>query len=235
MPAATAVLPRSVWPREMSNSRMNGGRPLPAGRTLLAALLIECGLVLAAVSLMAVAAARPQADDQPILMVVDTADVPKEEPKPLPKPVERTVPVKTTQRIAALPVPEPPPPAPVPSASPISEAPPPPPPAPVRGIDAVANKEAEFAARLKAAIQAAVSYPPAARAMGFRGKARVEFVYRDGGTHHMRVIEGSGIGMIDNAALAAVANATYPAAPDSHKGRDMPYQVTVIFELSAPH
>ena len=209
---------------------MGGARPLPPERTLLAAILIECGLVLAAVSLMAAAAARPQHDDQPMLMVVDTTDAPKEEPKPVPKPVERNVPVKTAQRIAAAPVPEPPPPAPVPSDSPISEAPPPP---PVRAIDAVADREAEFAARLKAAIQAAVTYPPAARNMGFRGKARVEFVFRDGGTRHMRVIQGSGIGMIDNAALAAVANAIYPAAPDSLKGRDMPYQVTVSFELNA--
>ena len=211
---------------------MTGARPLPPGRTLLAAILIECGLVLAAVSLMAAAAARPEHDDQPMLMVVDTTDVPKEEPKPQPKPLERTVPVKTAQRLAATPLPEPPPPAPVPSDSPISEAPPPPPP-PVRAIDATADKEAEFATRLKAAIQAAVTYPPAARAMGFRGKARVEFVFRDGGTHHMRVIQGSGSGMIDNAALAAVANAIYPAVPGSLKGRDMLYQVTVSFELNA--
>jgi protein TonB len=216
----------------MSNSRKNGVRPLPLGRTLLAAILIECGVVLSAVSLMAIAAAKPEHDAQPMLMVVDTTEIPKEESKPLPKPVERIAPVKTAQHIAPVPVPDPPPAAPTPSDSPITEVPPPPPP-PVRAVATGIDKEAEFAAKLKAAIQAAVSYPPAARSMGFRGKARVEFIFRDGGTQQVRVIQGSGIGMIDNAALAAVANAVYPPAPDTLKGKDMLYQVTVMFELNA--
>ena len=195
-------------------------------------MLIECGAVLAAASLMASAATKTEHNDQPMLMVVDVPEIPKEEPKPLPKPLERTVPVKTAQHIVPVPVPEPSPPAQTPSDSPITEAPPPPPP-PVRAATTGIDKETEFAARLKAAIQAAVSYPPAARNMGFRGKARVEFIFRDGGTRQVRVVQGSGIGMIDNAALAAVANAVYPSVPDTLKGKDMLYQVTVMFELNA--
>jgi protein TonB len=196
-------------------------------------MLIEYGLVLTVASLVASAAPRPEThQEQPIMMVVDAPEKPKDEPKLPPKPVERPIRVKTAQHIVPVPVPEPPPPIPAPTTSPIVEAPTPPPPpvpVPVTGLD----KEAEFAARLKAAIQAAVSYPPAARNMGFRGKARVEFIFRNGSTHQVRVIQGSGIGMIDNAALAAVANAIYPVAPDSLKGKDMLYQVTVTFELNA--
>jgi len=195
-------------------------------------MLIEFGLVLAVASLVASAATRPETrQEQPIMMVVEAPEKPKDEPKLPPKPVERPVRVKTAQHIAPVPVPEPPAPTPTPMASTIAEAQPPPPPVPVPAT--AIDKEAEFAARLKAAIQAAVSYPPAARNMGFRGKARVEFVFRNGSTHQVRVIQGSGIGMIDNAALAAVANAVYPAAPDSLKGKDMLYQVTVTFELNA--
>lgn len=217
----------------MSSKRPAAGEPLSFGRTLLTALAIECGVLLAAGSLMASAAAQARHDDPPMLMVVEAPapETPKEEPKPPPKPVVHPVPVKTAQHIMPLPTPEPPTPAPTPTDSPIVETPPPPPPAPAPSSSI--DKEIEFAARLKAAIQAAVAYPPAARSMGFRGKTRVEFVFRDGSTHQVRVIQGSGIGIIDNAALAAVANANYPQAPETLKGKDMLYQVTVTFDFSA--
>jgi protein TonB len=216
----------------MSSNRPAAAVPLSPGRALLLAALIECGVVLAAASLMASAATNNVREEPPLLMLVDAPpEPPKEEPKPLPpKPVERTVPIKVAQHVVPAPTPEPP--APAPSDSPIAETPPPPPP-PVRSAAAGVDKEAEFAAKLKAAIQAAVSYPPAARSMGFRGKARVEFVFRDGATHQVRIIQSSGIGMIDNAALAAVANALYPAAPESLRGKDMLYQVNVLFELQS--
>jgi protein TonB len=99
--------------------------------------------------------------------------------------------------------------------------------------DKTAEKEAEFAARVKAAIQAAVVYPAAARNMGYRGKARVEFIFHDGAVQQIHIVQGSGVGMIDNAALAAVANARYPAVPESLKGKDVPYQVNVLFEINA--
>jgi hypothetical protein len=37
--------------------------------------------------------------------------------------------------------------------------------------------------------------------------------------------------MIDTAALAAVGNALYPTIPESLKGRDLLYQVWVLFEI----
>lgn len=86
-------------------------------------------------------------------------------------------------------------------------------------------------ARLRAAIQAALVYPSAARDAGFQGHARVEFVFRDGVARNPRIIRSSGMGLTDRAALAAVENAIYPAVPPSLAGRETTYQVTVRFEM----
>jgi protein TonB len=88
-----------------------------------------------------------------------------------------------------------------------------------------------MAARLRAAIQAALVYPSAARDAGFQGHARVEFVFRDGVVRSPRIIRSSGMGLTDRAALAAVENAIYPPVPPSLAGKETTYQVTVRFEL----
>jgi protein TonB len=92
--------------------------------------------------------------------------------------------------------------------------------------------EADLAARLRAAIQAALVYPSAARDAGFQGHTRVEFVFRDGVVRNPRIIRSSGMGLTDRAALAAVENAIYPAVPPSLAGRETTYQVTVRFEMA---
>ncbi len=227
----------------MSNSsltiRPSALPSLSPARTVLLAVAIEALLLLAAGSLIAQArTASPQAADQAIELAIEEPKpvAPKEEPKPVPKPVERPVPVK---RSPTPPLPAPPVAPPVPTVadpvaeSPVSEpvAPPAPPPPPMPSNDAAA-KEADFAAKLRAAIQAAVAYPYAARAMGSHGKARVEFAFRDGVSSHVRIVQGSGNGLLDQAALAAVANAAVPPLPDSLKGKNMTYQVTVVFELN---
>ena len=165
------------------------------------------------------------------LVFEDTPPPPKEAPRPKIKPVPQVV------HPRPLPTPAPPPirhiATPTVEDSPVAlPAPPPPPAQPIPQLDRTAEREAEFASKVKAAIQAAVVYPAAARNMGYRGKARVEFTLRDGVPHQAHIIQGSGIGMIDNAALAAVANARYPMTPESIKGKDIPYQVTVFFELN---
>ena len=117
-------------------------------------------------------------------------------------------------------------------AEPVKPPPPPPPPAP-SAAEETARKEATFAAQLRAAIQAAVVYPFAARNMGFQGKARVEFTFRDGISSQAHIVQSSGNGMIDQAAIAAVTTATAPPMPESLKGKSMTYQVTVVFQLNA--
>lgn len=201
---------------------------LSFSRTLITAALIECTIGLAGASLIVSTTPHPvHAEEQPIIITLDEPrpEPPKPEPKPTPKVVEH-VPVRVPQPLPP-PVPTPPP-----ADSPIAEASPAPPPPPVSASALNAAREAEFAARLKAAIQAAVIYPPAARQMGLQGKARIEFAYRDGTTSRLRITQSSGNGMIDRAALAAVSNAAYPIAPESLRGKEISYQITVTFDIA---
>lgn len=222
----------------------SGHLTLPFSRTFLAALVLEAVLLVGAGSLLARAETPPQhlppevlelAFDEPKVEETKKPVVRKEVAKPMPKPVPKPVPRKAVQAPVQAPQPMPVPSKPLPVAndSPLSEkvvvqAPPPPPPR-----DDNAAKEASFAAALKAAIQAAVVYPAAARMSGFQGQTQVEFVFRDGVCSQVRVIRSSGSGLIDRAALAAVTEAVPPPVPPSLKGRAMTYEVTVLFALEA--
>lgn len=227
---------------DRAGRRPDSGRlTLPFVRTLLSAVVLEGLFLTGAGALLARAETPPPprppeiiqlAFDDPKVEEVKKAVAKRETPKLLPKPVPRKV---FQPRLQPPPPPQPvPPPSrplPVVNDSPVSEkvavqAPPPPP------RDDSAAKEASFAAQLKAAIQAAVVYPPAARMSGFHGRARIEFVFRNGICSQVHVIQSSGSGLIDRAALAAVTAATPPPIPDSLKGRSVTYQVTVSFELS---
>ena len=230
---------------QISAARAGRRSPLSWGKTLLIAMVVEAALIVGSGSLILNAMARTeQAVEPPLEVLFD--DVKKEEPRPEP-PKPKPAP-KPEVKLKPAAVPTPPVAAPQPVApqtvnvtaavSPAVEAPvvvaaaapvTPPPPAP---NNAAAQREAEFAAKVKAAIQAAVVYPSAARSMGFVGKARVEFLLRDGVPSKVKIIQGSNIVMIDRAALAAVANAAYPETPDSLKGKEQVYQVTVLFELT---
>ncbi|MGI4978627.1 MAG: TonB family protein [Janthinobacterium lividum] len=118
------------------------------------------------------------------------------------------------------------PPAPAPEAAP---APPAPAailsatPAPSRaGIDS-------YEGRLRAAIQAALRFPPAAAMMGSDGRARVSFSIRDARPDAIRLVHGTGSPQLDSAALAAVRQAAYPPPPAAIAGREMPMLVWVEF------
>jgi protein TonB len=106
---------------------------------------------------------------------------------------------------------------------------PPPPPPPAPPATAKADPSLEYAAKVRAAVLAAVYYPPAAAALNFTGRVRVEFHLRDAVPGAARVLTGSGIGMIDRAALQTVQNAHYPEPPEDMRGSDRLYQVWVEF------
>ncbi len=155
-------------------------------------------------------------------------------PKPLPKPTPKPLPTPPKQE----PIPEPAtpvaeaPPAPVPAAEtptastvPVSRPAPPPPPAPANKGD----PNAAYAAKVRAAVQAAVYYPPAAAALHFTGRVRLEFHLRDSVAGEARVIISSGIALIDQAALKAVQSASYPPPPTDMAGSDQLYQIWVEF------
>jgi protein TonB len=91
------------------------------------------------------------------------------------------------------------------------------------------DPNAEYQSKVRAAVLAAVYYPPAAAAMHYAGRVRVEFHLRDAVPSSLSVVVSSRIGMIDRAALQTVQNAQYPAPPAELSGKDHVYQVWVEF------
>ncbi len=81
--------------------------------------------------------------------------------------------------------------------------------------------------KLAAAVQAAFVVPGPASALSFKGRARVEFHLRDGVTSNAKVIQPSGLGAVDRAALKAVEAAAYPPPPPALAGKDGVYQIWV--------
>lgn len=67
----------------------------------------------------------------------------------------------------------------------------------------------------------------AASALAFKGRVRVEFVLHDGRAGTARVVQGSGLGVVDEAALRAVRSASYPSPPATLAGHDGTYQIWV--------
>lgn len=152
------------------------------------------------------------------------------EPKPLPKPKmmlpKRPAippPPRVTPPVQTVPV------AQAPTAF-TQPAPPPPAPAPAPVPDNSKARASDlYAAKVHAAVQAAHYYPPAAAALRYTGRVRVEFHLRDAIPGEARLVVSSGIGMIDRAALSAVQNAHYPPPPSELRGDDLIYEVWVEF------
>jgi protein TonB len=154
-------------------------------------------------------------------------------PAPPPKPVPHIQPVPAARPLPAPALTPTAAPADAPSIAPaapsVFAAPAAPAPAPTPSVPGPVDPSAEYIAKVKAAVQAAVVYPPAAAALGFRGRTRVEFRLRDGVSSQARVLMGSGMGLIDRAALQSVQAAAYPAPPADLQGKEHSYQVWVEF------
>ncbi|MDE2627161.1 MAG: energy transducer TonB [Burkholderiales bacterium] len=146
-------------------------------------------------------------------------------PRPMPTPAPPPPPAPTPTAVAA------PPPAPdTRPAMPVAAAPPaPPPPAPA-ATDTGARRAA-FEAQLRAAVQAAVHYPAAAKLMRLHGKTLVAFDYQDRRVGQVRVAQSSGSAELDRAAQAAVQGAEFPPPPAELAGRTLHFDVWVRFFL----
>lgn len=183
----------------------------------------------------------------PTMLSLAPPEVPKapEPPKPAPptpvtppRPVPHVVHHETPRPAPPKPAPTPPTPTPTPapptpSATPTEPpAAPPTPPAPPPPPAAAAQADPSFESAMRAAIQAALRYPEAARLGGMQGRARVAFVYRDGTVSDIRLVVSSGIGMLDRAALAAVRDANYPRPAPALAGKTLSEQLWVTFNLN---
>ncbi len=89
-----------------------------------------------------------------------------------------------------------------------------------------------YNAKLTAAAQAAFEVPGAVTALGFKGRARVEFNLRDAVASAVHIVQSSGLGAMDRAALKAVQNAVFPQPPASLQGKELRYQIWVTHDTA---
>jgi periplasmic protein TonB len=206
------------------------------------ALVVEVVLLGGVVAFLAHEAPAPAVVQAQPTMLTLAAPAPQPAPAP-PAPVRHnTTPVHHVEHVVppvAKPQPvERPPvvPAAVPTEPP-AEPPHPSPPAAPTTAAAHTSKPASgsptpsFEGAMRAAIQAALRYPEAARMAGMSGRTRVAFRYRDGVVSDMTVVVSSGVGMLDRAALAAVRDANYPKPEPAFVGKTLSEQLWVTFNL----
>lgn len=85
---------------------------------------------------------------------------------------------------------------------------------------------------LHAAIQHAERYPASAAEMGREGRATVGFIlHPDGSISELKLLHSSGTNSLDNAALAAVNDATPFQQIDHYLKAAQAYQLDVVFLL----
>ncbi len=230
---------KSAWLREINMNVVDSSiLPPCAPKTVQAfgmAVLLEVALVGILIFLLAHSKSPQPKIVEPIKITITRESTPPRpvvQPKPIPpKPVIRQV-----ARPRPVPQPTPPEPVPLKTEAPTAFTQPAPLPVPVlppqQAVPDTTALKAEYADRVRAAVQAAVNYPPAAALMHFSGRVRVEFQLQDGVSSNAYVLKSSGLGMIDHAALQAVNNAQYPAPPEALRGKTVNYQVWVALTLT---
>ena len=205
----------------------------------ISALAIELGVV--GLAIVWVVMHPPEEIQQVVPLVMALMDAPKEpQPQPQPEPpkpqkVPEVAPkMKTPPPLAQVmpevkPVDEPPPPVvakanafttPTPPVQPVA-------PAPAVPVPPVIDPAIAYNQKLSAAVQAAFVVPGTASALGFKGRARVEFHLKDGVVSNVKIIQVSGLGAVDRAALKAVEVAVFPAPPSALAGKEGIYQIWV--------
>jgi periplasmic protein TonB len=226
-----------------------GGFGTRQWRAFAAAVSLESLIIVG--GLMGVALQPPRAIDNVALISIEPAPKvvegkPPEPNAPLPKPIVVPQPLVQAPKPVAPPVavaPSQPPvqtpvavptpavvtpvvePAvatPAPVAKPVVPAQPVAPP-PVAAVD----PSIAYNGRLAAAVQAAFEVPASAAALNFKGRTRVEFNLTDGVVLAARVIQSSGLGAVDRAAVKAVQAASFPAPPAALQGKEGVYQIWV--------
>ena len=216
------------------------------GRGLVIAALLEAGLIMALVWVSNQKAPPPPPKPKRIAIHMVQPAPPKPKPKPVPpkpvvqpkpKPVPKPVPQPKPQPVVHhIPKPSPKPlvaktPAPtapvVPPSPPVT-APPPPPPPPAPSPSAQKAALAEYAALVRARVQADTRVPEAVRLMHLRGTAIVAFELTPSGRLvSAQIAQSSGISAIDKAALAAVENTSYPPFTKNMPKHTMRFDVEV--------
>ena len=222
------------------------GHALPMHRAVLLALVIEAALVSGVIAWLTLRTPEPPPPPQPPPMRLQLVEVPPAPPKPEiiappePKPEPKPKPIEKP-----VPQPKKPPPKPLPPVvAPVvpMTAPPDAPPAPAAMVAAEiarpmppapsnqhADITADFESKVRAAIQSALHYPVAAKAMGREGRVRVGFDFIDGLASNIRVVQSGDLDVFDHAAEAAVEAASYPVIPAELQHRSLHFVIWVEF------
>lgn len=217
-------------------------------QSFLAALSLEGLVVLALVAWLA---AHPNVIPERVTPISIDSSIPEKlestlppekiTPPPLPPspPISIPKPQRSVQAPASAPTPQPAPePSPAPSPEPVApvltpspvaavkSAPPLPPPVAQPAAPAI-DPAIAYNAKLAAAVQAAFEVPSTAAALNFKGRTRVEFNLLDGVVSAIRVLQPSGLGATDRAAIKAVQTASFPSPPPALQGKSGTYQIWV--------
>ena len=219
-----------------SSEVLAGPHPLGAAqndglRALGLALLLELLLMglAAVVYTSGLLRPTPVTRDQVTLQLSSLAPEPAPPEPPPPRKIEKPQAQRQpVPRQEPLPVPTPPAvqdTAPSPFAE--KQVPPPPPPATARLTEA--ELLADYTAKLRDAVQAALIFPKAAESLGYTGRTRVEFRLFQGRQSGARVLLSSGINMFDRAALQAVQDANFPQPPEALRDQARLFQIWVEF------
>lgn len=112
---------------------------------------------------------------------------------------------------------------------------PPPPPvsAPMPPAGPAPDALDRFQTAARAAVQAALRYPNAARIRHLAGQCRLTFDYRDGKATRARLAGSSGYEVLDAAALAALEAADLPPPPQGLAGHLLELSITVVFQAQS--
>ena len=212
-----------------------------------AALSLEGLVVLALVAWLA---AHPNVVTERVMPLIIDSTIPEKlestpppekiTPPPLP-PTPISKPQRSVQAPAPVQNPQPAPapaPSPTPSPEPVAQLPTPSPVAAVRSAPPLPPPLAQptapaidpaiaYNAKLAAAVQAAFEVPSTAAALNFKGRTRVEFNLLDGVVSAIRVVQASGLGATDRAAIKAVQTASFPTPPPALQGKPGSYQIWV--------
>jgi periplasmic protein TonB len=204
----------------------------PLHRAFSAAFALEALLLLALIWWLSQPVTMAKSEDRgPIVLTLEAPEAaPVPEVPPLPKKTPTIEPNKPMPTPAPTQEPTPPVAAAADKSEPEATMTTPAVPAPpVRStVDAVAS----FESQVRAAVQAVVEFPTAARMMRREGQARVAFDYLDGQVSEIRMAQSSGLQLFDEAALAAVRLARQPQAPAEFRHRVLHLSVWVQFRLS---
>ncbi len=214
-------------------------------QSFLAALSIEGLVVLALVAWLAVHPSvvpelvTPISIDSSISEKLESTPPPKKITPPLLPHIPIYQPQRSVQAPASVQSPQP---APAPSLAPspepvapvltpspvaaVKSAPPVPPPMAQPAPSAI-DPAIAYNAKLAAAVQAAFEVPSTAAALNFKGRTRIEFNLLDGVVSAVRVLQPSGLGATDRAAIKAVQMAAFPPPPPALQGKSGSYQIWV--------